>query len=177
MHFNIEETEAQRRATDIRVLLLDVDGVLTDGSLYFSNSGNESKRFNSLDGHGLVMLQKAGIPVGIITGRSSLLLERRATELGIELLFQGCRDKSKTLDEVLASLDLEPAQCAYVGDDLPDLPVLLRVGLGFAVANAHADVRSRVHAITSAEGGKGAIREICDYLLKSQNRYERFLPS
>lgn len=176
MLFNINKEEVLAATRQVKMLLLDVDGVLTDGKLYFSNSGEELKAFSTLDGHGIKMLQKAGIEVGIITGRKSALLERRALDLGIGLLIQGREDKDVALAEILAERDITSKQIAYVGDDFPDLPVLKTVGVGFSVPAGHADVKSAVAAITEAAGGAGAVREITDFILHSQNLYSQFLP-
>ena len=172
MIFNKSEESVTRSAKNIKLLLLDVDGVLTDGRLYFSSNGEESKAFNSLDGHGIKMLESAGIQIGIITGRRSPLVEKRARDLGIKLLYQGREDKLAVLDEVMAVTRIDASEIAYAGDDFPDLPVLNRVGLGFSVANGHEDVKSAVDVITSRSGGNGAVREITDFLLQSQGQYE-----
>lgn len=177
MKLNIDLDSLTAAAKKISLLLLDVDGVLTDGRLYFSNSGEEIKAFHSLDGHGIKMLMRVGINVGIITGRNSALLEKRAADLGIELLYQGREDKLKALEEIMASTGLESGQICYVGDDLPDLPVLEAVGLGFSVPQGHPDITAVADAVTENPGGMGAVREITDFLLKSQNKYESFLSS
>ena len=176
MLFNNSEKDVIAATQQIKMLLLDVDGVLTDGKLYFSNSGEELKAFSTLDGHGIKMLQQAGIEVGIITGRKSALLERRALDLGINLLIQGREDNDVALAEILAERDITSEQIAYAGDDFPDLPVLKTVGVGFSVPAGHADVKSVVAAITEAAGGAGAVREITDFILRSQNLYSQFLP-
>jgi 3-deoxy-D-manno-octulosonate 8-phosphate phosphatase (KDO 8-P phosphatase) len=163
------------RAANIRLLLLDVDGVLTDGRLYFSNSGEEMKAFSTLDGHGIKMLQSIGVRVGIITGRTSTLVQKRCADLGITLLLQGREDKITALGEILDASGLNPEQVAFAGDDLPDLPVLQKVGLGFSVPGGHADVKAAAAAITLAAGGMGAVREITDFLIKAQGKYTSFL--
>lgn len=175
MIFNIDSEIILEKAKRIRVLLLDVDGVLTDGKLYFSNSGEELKTFSTLDGHGLRMLSSAGIRTGIITGRESDLVRRRAEDLGMELLYQGRVDKLNALNEIIAANDFTADEISYVGDDIPDLPALQNVGLSFSVPLGHADVRREVDAVTDSHGGAGAVREICDYLLKAQNKYQSFL--
>jgi 3-deoxy-D-manno-octulosonate 8-phosphate phosphatase (KDO 8-P phosphatase) len=172
MIFNKPHESVAQSAINIKMLLLDVDGVLTDGNLYFSNSGEESKAFNSLDGHGIKMLQSAGIQVGIITGRTSELVAKRASDLGIDLLYQGREDKLAALGEIMAAVSIEAMEIAYAGDDFPDLPVLDQVGRGFSVANGHEDVKSIADAITSRSGGHGAVREITDFLLQCQGIYE-----
>ncbi len=174
MKFNSDPESIKKAAAQIKLLLLDVDGVLTDGRLFFSNSGEEIKAFHSLDGHGIKMLAQAGIKVGIITGRNSAILEKRALELGVELLYQGRENKLDALNEIRKKTKLDYDKICYVGDDFPDLPVLTTVGLSFSVPQGHADVRSAVDAITDTPGGLGAVREISDFLLKSQEKYDQF---
>lgn len=168
MHLNVTQEQAIESARKIKLLLLDVDGILTDGRLYFSNSGEESKAFHSLDGHGIKMLIGAGIPVGIITGRDSNIVSRRAADLGIDILYQGREDKSDVLHEISADRGYPLDAVGYAGDDLPDLPVLQAVGLGFSVPNAHPSVQSAAQLITSRRGGEGAVREITDFILSAQ---------
>lgn len=175
MNFNIDEQQATQLAQQIRLLLLDVDGVLTDGSLYFSEDGSEIKAFNTQDGHGIRMLLANDINVGIITGRSSKIVENRALDLGITLLYQNQSDKHAALEDILVKHNYGISEIAYAGDDLPDLPVSNVVGLSFAVANAHSIVLNKSMLITSRSGGKGAVREISDYLLQSQDKYEQYL--
>lgn len=165
----------------IRLLLLDVDGVMTDGRIVYDEFGNELKAFDVKDGHGLKLLQRAGIQVGIITGRQSLVVARRAEELGISLVYQGARDKLLPFAEILDKLGLRPEQVAYVGDDLVDLPILRRVGFAATVADAVPDIKSHVHLVTRCCGGRGAVREICDHLLKGAGLWpvvtDRYLQS
>lgn len=175
MKFNSNSESVLNTAGNIKLLLLDVDGVLTDGRLYFSNSGEESKAFHSLDGQGIKMLRSSGINVGIITGRNSKLLEKRAADLGIELLYQGREDKLNVLKEICANTGIEPQYICYAGDDLPDLPVLKAVGLGFSVPGGHSSIKAAVDAITDAGGGEGAVREITDYLLQAQGKLDAFI--
>ncbi len=169
------EKSVSNKAAQIKLLLLDVDGVLTDGHLYYGNSGEEVKAFSTLDGHGIKMLMEAGVDVGIITGRRSELVARRAAELGIELLYQDCRDKAGALEEILRSKAITADEVAYIGDDFPDLAVLRRVGLSVAVPNGHAIVRDTALATTAAAGGSGAVREVCDFILQAQGNFQRFL--
>lgn len=169
------------KARAIRLLALDCDGVLTDGRLYYGNQGEELKAFSILDGHGIKMLRASGVEVAIITGRRSELVQRRARELGItDLLLQGREDKLAALDELLARGRFGRDCVAYCGDDWPDLPAILSVGLGIAPANAHAAVRERAHWVTRARGGEGAVREITDLLMQSQGTLQqalaRYLP-
>ena len=170
MKLSIQNSEAARRAGDIRLLLLDVDGVLTDGQLYFSSSGEETKAFNTLDGHGIRLLMANGIDVGIISGRNSGAVSQRAQDLGMQLVYLGYRNKLEALQEILSHGDLDGEHIAYVGDDLPDLPVMQAVGLSFAVANAHASVKQAAHCMTRLKGGRGAVREICDFILQHSRK-------
>jgi 3-deoxy-D-manno-octulosonate 8-phosphate phosphatase (KDO 8-P phosphatase) len=164
--------ELIKKAEKIRLLALDVDGVLTDGRLYFSEDGGELKSFDTQDGHGIKMLQQAGIACAIVTGRNTRLVARRAKNLGIAHLLQGREDKLVALNELIAPLNLSLDQVAYVGDDWPDLPAILATGLGVAVANAHEALLQRADFITQKKGGRGAVREVCDFILKAQNRYD-----
>jgi 3-deoxy-D-manno-octulosonate 8-phosphate phosphatase (KDO 8-P phosphatase) len=175
MQFNLEQDSLQAIASKIKLLALDVDGVLTDGRLYFSNSGEEIKAFHSLDGHGIKMLIETGVEVGIITGRTSQIVEKRAKDLGISLLYQGREDKLEALKEILADKDYPLDQVAYAGDDLPDLSAIQHVGLGFSVLNGHPDLRAAAAAVTANRGGSGAVREITDFIIKSQGKYELFI--
>lgn len=164
--------ELLQRASKIRLAIFDVDGVLTDGRLYFLEDGSEFKTFNTLDGHGIKMLIASGVDTAIISGRKTPLVERRAKNLGIAHLFQGREDKLVVLDQLLGELKLDYEQVAYLGDDLPDLPVIRRVGLGMAVANAASFVRQHAHGVTSARGGEGAAREFCELILNAQGNLE-----
>ena len=157
----------------IKLLLLDVDGVLTDGRITYDNRGNELKSFDVKDGHGLKLLQRAGIAIGIITGRQSELVVRRAAELGIEILYQGALRKLDPYLEILEQLGLDDRQVAYVGDDLIDLPVLRRVGFSATVSDAHPELAPLVDYVAGRPGGRGAVREICDLLLKGGGHWQR----
>lgn len=152
----------------IKLLLLDVDGVLTTGEIIYCDSGEETKVFNVRDGLGIRLLMKAGIEVGIITGRRSGALDHRCRNLGIELVFEGALDKSSALDAILAETGLPLEQIAFVGDDLLDLGVMGRVGLAVAVGDAHEAVRDKAHLVTMAKGGQGAVRELSESILKAQ---------
>jgi 3-deoxy-D-manno-octulosonate 8-phosphate phosphatase (KDO 8-P phosphatase) len=158
---------------NIRLLALDVDGVLTDSQLYFGNDGEELKSFSTLDGQGIKLLQEAGIVVALITARESALVARRAANLGIHHVYQGRHDKLTALHALTQDLALDLAQVAYIGDDLPDLACIRRVGLGITVPNGHGSVKQYARMITAARGGQGAVREVCDFLLKSQGLYEK----
>ncbi len=157
-----------QRARNVRLLVLDVDGVLTDGKLYFLADGSEAKAFSILDGQGIKMLMNSGVNTAIITGRSSSIVERRAANLGIEHVVQGREDKRIALDELLDTLQLSYDQVAYLGDDLPDLAPIRCVTLGVAVANANAFVRQHAKAVTSLRGGEGAARELCEFIMAAQ---------
>lgn len=160
------------KAKTIKLLLLDVDGVLTDGKLYFSNEGHEMKAFNTLDGHGIKMLRKSGVEVGIITGRTSKLVEKRAGDLGIHLLIQGREDKYKALMDMLEAFPCPLENIAFMGDDYPDLAVMTKVGLSLCVKNAHAEVAGRSDWQSRNNGGEGAVREACDMLMKAQGTFD-----
>lgn len=158
-------------ARQIRLLALDVDGVLSDGRLYFQSDGQEIKSFHIQDGHGIKLLRKAGLEVALITGRNSPLVSRRAAELGIEHVQQGREDKLDALRQLCQHLGLEMDCVAYCGDDLPDLAAIRRAGLGISVPNAPGYVRQHADWITTCQGGHGAVREICDALLDAQGHW------
>ncbi|WP_369974290.1 KdsC family phosphatase [Microbulbifer sp. A4B17] len=160
---------------NIRWLVLDVDGVLTDGKLYFDNSGNELKTFHTLDGHGIKMLQNSGVRVAIITGRRSNVVERRAHDLGINKLIQGREDKFTALQELLSEESCRLEDIAYVGDDYPDLLVMTKIGCPIAPPNAAPPVRERALWITGARGGEGAVREVCDRIMIAQGTFDAAL--
>ncbi|KRO97020.1 MAG: HAD-IIIA family hydrolase [Proteobacteria bacterium] len=162
-------------AKKIKLLLLDVDGVLTDGRLYYGNSGEEMKAFNIQDGLGIKLLQQAGIQVGIITGRVSELVQRRATELGINPVIQGREDKLTALNELMLTADLSLDEVAFVGDDLPDLAVIKKVGLGITVANGSTTLKSAADWQTTKKGGDGAVREVAEMLLTCQDNLAHLL--
>lgn len=153
----------------VRLLILDVDGVMTDGGLQFNNQGEETKTFNSLDGHGIRMLLDCGIEVAVITGRSSEIVNHRLNDLGVKHIYQGYRDKLPAYEKLLQETGLDAAQTAYVGDDLPDLPIMRRVGCAIAVQNAHGFVKQHCDWVTSARGGNGAVREVTDLILQAQS--------
>ena len=152
----------------VRLIAFDVDGVFTDGRFYLSDDGVESKAFHTQDGFGIRQLITAGISVAVISGRRSGAVERRMQELGVPHIVQGCKDKVAALDAILEELGLTPDECAYVGDDVPDLPLLQHVGVSIAVANAVATVRMQCDYLTTASGGTGAVREACELLLSTQ---------
>jgi 3-deoxy-D-manno-octulosonate 8-phosphate phosphatase (KDO 8-P phosphatase) len=160
--------ELRERARRIRLLVLDVDGVLTDGRIYMSAGGEDLKVFHVRDGSGLVALQRAGVSVAIISGRDSAAVTRRAAELGIAHVHQGVGDKAAVLSTLMARLGVTPAETACVGDDTPDLPMLENAGLAIAVADAHGALGPVVHWVTTAAGGRGAVREVCDLLISAR---------
>ena len=164
--------ELLQRARAVKLAIFDVDGVLTDGRLYFLPDGSEFKTFNTLDGHGIKMLIASGVQTAIISGRKTPVVERRSQNLGIQHLFQGREDKLVVLDDLLAELGLSYEQVAYLGDDLPDLPVIRRVGLGMAVASADGFVRQHAHGVAQARGGEGAAREFCELILRAQGNLD-----
>ncbi len=171
----MENSEILELASGIQLLAMDVDGVLTDGSLYFSDQGEELKAFNILDGQGIKMLHQAGIETAIITGRSSPLTERRARNLGIRWLYQGREDKAQALTELARSCSIPISAMAYVGDDLPDLAAIEQAALGISVPNAYHAVRDAADWCTSQPGGQGAVREIADLLLSARGVLEQAL--
>ena len=162
-------------AQKIKLLLLDVDGVLTDGKLYYGNSGEEMKGFDIQDGLGIKLLQKGNIQVGIITGRMSSLLQRRADELGINPVIQGREDKLTALNELLPSLDITLDEIAFIGDDLPDLAVIKKVGLGITVANASSTLAAKADWQTACTGGNGAVREVAEMILTAQEKFSEIV--
>lgn len=163
------------RASRIKLLILDVDGVLTDGRIVLGNYGDELKFFDIHDGHGIVMLSRAGIRTVIISGRRSRINVKRAKEMRVIKIYQNAHDKLKLFEKVLKKYRVEPAEVCYVGDDVIDLPVLRRVGLAVAVGNAVNEVRGAVDYVTERLGGRGAVREVADLLLKAQNRWDELM--
>jgi len=153
----------------LRLVAFDIDGVFTDGRFYLSDDGVESKAFNTQDGFGVRQLLNAGIDVAVISGRQSGAVERRMAELGVTHVIQGCKDKVAALGEIVTAIGITTEQCAYVGDDVPDLPLLNTVGYSIAVANAVLDVRQQCDYTTSAGGGHGAVREVCELILAARS--------
>jgi len=158
-------TDTRDRAQSVRLAVFDVDGVFTDGRLYYTADGEEIKVFHVRDGVGIKALQRAGIEVAVISGRASDAVALRMAELGVSRVFQGDHDKAPLLDALLGQLGMDAAETAFVGDDLPDLPVLQRVGLAACPADAHEEVRSVCHWVGTADGGRGVVREFCDFLV------------
>ncbi|MBW1980404.1 MAG: HAD-IIIA family hydrolase [Deltaproteobacteria bacterium] len=173
MKYLVGEQEVAARAARVRLLLLDVDGVLTDGTLFIHHDGRESKMFHAHDGLAIRLLQEGGIEVGILSGRRSEVVASRAEELGIRLVAQGTLYKTAAYEEMLQRCGLLEAEVAYVGDDLVDVPVLKRVGLAVAVANAAPEVISCCHLLTSRPGGRGAVRQVAELLLRAQDLWQR----
>jgi len=156
----------------VRLLALDVDGILTDGRIYYTNQGDEIKAFNIKDGLGIKLLQKSGVQVAIITGRTSEIVARRARELGIEDIVQGREDKRDALLELCQRHGLTLAECAYMGDDLPDLGAIIACGLGMTVADGTSRVRDAADWVSSYRGGDGAVREACEYILAARGELD-----
>ncbi len=164
-------SDIEERARAVRMVVFDVDGVLTDGSLFYGDRGEEYKSFNSRDGHGIKMLRASGVEIGIITGRTSQVVLHRARNLGIAHIFQGAEDKLAAYRELLSSVGLEPDQIAYMGDDLVDLPVMNRCGLAITVPDAPEEVKARCQLVTRAEAGRGAAREACELIMRAQGTW------
>ena len=156
------------KAKNIELVVFDVDGVMTDGGLFFGDDGQEYKAFHSKDGHGMRMLHEAGIRSAIITGRQSNVVEHRMKDIGVNLLYQGYRDKTPAFDALLEETGFSIEQIAFVGDDVVDLPVMTRVGLAIAVQDSHPYVKQHAHWITPRDGGRGAVRDVCEFLLEAR---------
>ena len=164
-----------RRAAAVRLLILDVDGVLTDGSLTYGADGEVTKTFNVLDGLGIELLQKTGVAVAIISARTSPVVVRRAADLKIAHVYQGTHDKRIAFADLLASTGASAEQCGYIGDDVIDLPLLRQVGFAVTVPSGHPEVRHRAHYVTERSGGRGAVREVCDMIMRAQGNYDAAL--
>lgn len=160
------------RAQTVRLMIFDVDGVMTDGGLYYTDAGEELKAFNSLDGHGLKMLRQSGVQLAIITGRSSNLVAHRARNLGIDHVIQGAHDKLASFEKLLADTGFTPADCGYMGDDVIDLPVMRRAAFAVAVPDSPTLVRQHAHYVTGARGGHGAVREACEVIMQAQGTFD-----
>ncbi|HON90297.1 MAG TPA: HAD hydrolase family protein [Sedimentisphaerales bacterium] len=173
------DTKGKPNLKAIELLVLDVDGVLTDGRVFIHSDGTESKGFSILDGHGIRMWQRAGLHVALLSGRASEATARRAEELEIAHVIQGAKSKLPVLKELLEKLSLLPAQAAYIGDDVMDLPIVRYVGFGVAVANAVDELKKHADYVTARKGGDGAVREVIEYILKGSDRWaslmERYL--
>lgn len=164
--------ELTERIKGIRLLIFDVDGVLTDGRIVYTDGGVEIKAFDVRDGHGIKLVMRSGLDVALITARQSSVVDYRAKDLGIDLVYQGMKDKLKAFDEILEKKSLKPADAAYVGDDIIDLPVLKRAGFSCAVSDAVDEVKGAVDYVASKPGGRGAAREICELILKAQSKWD-----
>ncbi|WP_112185939.1 HAD family hydrolase [Ralstonia sp. GX3-BWBA] len=177
VHSNIDARfpQAMERAARVRLMVFDVDGVLTDGRLLVGPEGEISKAFDTLDGHGIKLLAQAGVTTAIISGRQSEIVAWRAGELGIEHLYQGVADKREAFARLLAATQLQATDAGYMGDDWPDLPVMTMMGFTACPAQAHAELRSRAHYVAQATGGRGAVREVADLILKAQGAYDALL--
>lgn len=174
-----ETSEIDARAQRIKILLMDCDGVLTDGRLTLLADGDEQKTFHARDGQGISLCHRAGLKTGIISGRTSSAVERRAQDLKMLYVRQEAKDKIKALDEILAAAGVSADECAYIGDDVGDIPVMHRVALAVAVADAVPETKQAAHYVTELKGGHAAVREVCDLILKAQGKWdevmERFL--
>jgi 3-deoxy-D-manno-octulosonate 8-phosphate phosphatase (KDO 8-P phosphatase) len=159
-------------ARNIKLLICDVDGVMTDGGLYFGDDGQEYKTFHSRDGLGMKMLQRSGVKLAVITARTSEVVTHRMNNLAIEYVFQGQQNKVQAFEQLCSDLDLDNEQVAYIGDDVVDLPVMTKVGFAVAVADAHEVVKQHAHWVTEHGGGHGAVRDVCELLMKAQNTFE-----
>jgi len=165
-------SEVQKRAARIKLLLMDCDGVLTDGRVWLFENGEEQKGFHTRDGLGIDLFHRAGLRSGIISGRTSAAVQKRAAGLGMSYVIQGCEDKRKAFAETLEQAGVEKLEVSYIGDDLNDIPLMLQSGLGVAVADAAPETREHAHYVTTASGGFGAVREVIELILKSQGRWD-----
>lgn len=160
------------KAKKIKLLILDVDGVLTDGKLFFDNEGNEYKSFHARDGHGIKLLRQTGVEIAVISGRRSNSVALRMKNLGIEHVYQGHENKQAAFNEIIEKTGLLPEQAAHVGDDLLDLPIMIRVGFSIAVNDANFAVKQRADWCTALSGGQGAVREVCDFIMQAQGNFD-----
>lgn len=172
---NVLDAATRERAAAVRLMIFDVDGVLTSGSLHFGPDGEMMKTFHVHDGHGIKQLQRSGVTVAIITARQSPTVARRAADLGITHLYQGAHDKLVAFQTLMEECGVDASACGYIGDDVIDLPILTRARFAASVPGGHVEVRKRVHHVTRAHAGAGAVREVCDLLLKAQGNYEAAL--
>ena len=165
----------QDRLSRVRLLVMDVDGVMTDGRIVLDGEGNEWKFFNVRDGHGIVMLHRIGVETAIITGRSSKVVERRAKELSIAHVYQGAHNKLEVYEELKRKLGLSDEQVCYIGDDVVDMPIMSRVGFAVAVADAHPEVKKVAHYVTAMPGGRGAVREVAEMIIRAKGRWDEVM--
>lgn len=175
MDLDLHIADVERRARRIKLLLMDCDGVLTDGRLELLENGDEQKTFHARDGQGISLFHRAGLKTGIISGRTSSAVERRARDLSMSYVRQYARDKIKALEEIMAEAGVSLDECAYIGDDVADIPVMLRVELAVAVADAVVETKQAAHYITELKGGHGAVREVCDLILKAQGHWHELM--
>lgn len=171
----ITATEFMQRASRVKVMIFDVDGVLTDGSLTYGPEGEVTKTFNVLDGLGIQLLNKTGVKTAIISARKSPIVVKRAADLGISHVYQGIHDKRVGFAELLQVTGATPEECGYIGDDVIDLPLFTRVGFAVTVPSGHPEVQHRAHYVTRNAGGRGAVREVCDLVMRAQGTYEQAL--
>ena len=169
--------EITEKAKKLKLLILDVDGVLTDGRLFFDDKGKEYKCFHARDGHGIKLLRQTGVEVAVISGRKSNSVALRMKSLGVEYVYQGHENKIAAFNDIIQALSIQPEQVAYVGDDLLDLPIMKRVGLSIAVNDANDPVKEYADWCAKTPGGQGAVREICDFIMQSQGTFESILKS
>ena len=167
--------EVLKKAKNIKLVIFDVDGVLTDGSLFYGDDGQEYKAFHSRDGHGMKMLRDSGVEIGIITGRTSHVVKHRMKNLNVDHVYQGRLEKLPAFEELIGKLKLQPEQVAYVGDDVVDLPIMIRVGLAITVPGAHELAKQHAHWVTTRAAGAGAGRDVCEMIMKAQGTYESIM--
>ncbi len=168
----MDKKALMEKASHVKLAVFDVDGVLTDGKLILGESGNEYKSFHVRDGHGLVMLLESGCNIAVITARSSKIVAERMESLGIKYVYQGEKDKGARLMKLIEELGLAREQIAYVGDDVIDLPAMTKVGLAIAVADARPEVKEHANWVTEDQGGQGAVREVCEFIMKAQGKFD-----
>ncbi len=177
MEMSTKPANIIEKAKKLKLLILDVDGVLTDGRLFFDAEGNEYKSFHARDGHGIKLLQQTGVTVAVISGRKSNSVALRMKNLGIEHVYQGHENKIAAFNEIIERMGINPEQAAHVGDDLLDLPIMIRVGLAIAVSDANFAVKQRADWCTTLPGGLGAVREVCDFIMQAQENFDDVLNS
>lgn len=167
----------KQKAKQLKLLILDVDGVLTDGRLFFDHNGNEYKSFHARDGHGIKLLRQTGVEVAVISGRKSQSVALRMQALGVEYVYQGHENKVAAFNEIIQAMGIKPEQAAHMGDDLLDLPIMVRVGLSIAVNDANDSVKEYADWCTKTPGGLGAVREVCDFIMQAQGTFDSVLKS
>jgi len=169
--------DVMSRAEKIRLLICDIDGVMTDGRLYFLGDGNEFKSFHARDGHGIKLLRQSGVETAVISGRNSPAVQKRMDSLGVKYVYQGFENKREPYAELLSTLMLTPEQTAFIGDDVLDLPIMRQVGLAIAVSDAHFSLHDHSHWVTHQKGGMGAVREVCDLIMNAQDTLKAIIES